>query len=234
MASPDAPVDPFDEPDTSGLPTEREWEYEIDQAVYEAPIPLDKEIFTPTGLQIDIEDMEFSEWARLGDNVERMAKGHQWWGGDWHNLGEDKWGDEIWQVLDEFAANTIRNWGITCRAFPYEHRIPDVDWSHWRYAAELRTLPSRKKCIRLAVENDWTTEQTRQYVREQNGTEEKNKKEKGETTSITFTGGWNVAPADEQAADAIALQVMDHAEKLFAEAGVEPRGMHPFDKRFNE
>jgi len=227
-----------DEIDTSGLPPtadEREWEYEIDRAVYEKPIPLDQSIFTPVGLVLDMGDMEYSEWARIGANLDRIAKGHQWWGGDWCNMGEAKWDDEIWQVLDEFAASTLKNWGLTCGAFPIEDRIEGVDFTHFKYAADLRTPAMRRKCIRLVVEDSWTTAETLAYVKEKNGgNDEKEKAAKGETTSITFSLGWNLAPADEEAGDRIATQVMEFVEQVFLNEGVEARALNAPNKTYNE
>lgn len=230
------------EVDETGLPPIPAYDdYVTGDGVYTEPIPLDADIFTPVGLAVDFKRIEYAEWARLGSNLDRINRSHRWWIGDWHNGGEDKWGEEIWQILDEFAANTVRNWGIVCAAFPIEDRIGDgrVDFTHFRIAADLKTLPSRRACMRQVVEGDWNTRETQAYVDEKLGRNQpdddpEEAKSKGETNSITWTMGFNLAPADEADGDKVAAEAIDHIEKLLASVGVAPRGINAPNKTFNE
>lgn len=239
----------FDETDEEatveeeGPPVDEEWLFEVKEAIYAEPIPLDEKVFTPIGLVLGddatVGDMGYLEWARIGGNIKRIVAGHQWWAGDWYNMGEDEWGDEIYQVLNEINGKTISNWALACRAWPMDERVEGVDFTHFKYLADLKSLPSRRKGLRLVQENKWTTAETLAYVKQMNGNKKEDKnndddKERGATSSYTFTGGFRLAPADVEYGDQIAAAAIEAIESECRRLNVDPLGVNAFNRSANE
>lgn len=207
--------------------------------VYEKPIPLDNEIFQPMQLAIDVSEMTFDEYAEIGYPLDVIAEGHQWWGGDWYNMGAEKFGrEELYQILDEMKSKTFENYGYTCGRIPPELRDPALVFTHYKYIADLRSIPSRKKAIRLAIEGDWTTEETRLYVQQQNGVtkedDEGGDEDDGEVTSVSFTYGFNVNPGDEKAGQQAAKIATEAGERALADLGVVPNAIHQPNVTYNK
>ena len=64
--------------------------------------PLTGEIIASPGLSLDLpEGMQFSEWQDCGVKLCAMAKGINWWIGDWWAYGSHRYGERatLWGVL---------------------------------------------------------------------------------------------------------------------------------------
>ena len=198
---------------------------DFSEAKYAEPIPLDEKIFQPLGLVIEIDKLDFDEWARIGLNLDRMNHAHQWWIGDWMNGGDDVWGESTAQVLDAFGASTIPNYARVARTIPLGSRRADLTWTHHKEACGLETggLRAIKKALRLAADNDWSTRELADYVKACNKPDDdegNGDKEAGEANSVTFTIGFRVAPADRDVAQSVAEAVHGELLAALAESGI--------------
>lgn len=204
--------------------------------VYTEPIPLDEDVFRPTSLNLDVSEMSFREFARLGIHIQRIEHGIQFWGGDWYNLGEGRWGEEIHQLLDGYSLKTVGNWAWVCEKIPADMRMDDLSWTHHKYAADLPTRPMMKKALREASEKGWTTEEMRAYVQSKKKKDDSpdRVKERGATTSVTFELHWNLAVEDEAAGDEIAEALETHLRGLFEQFSIQPRSVSSVSKTHNE
>lgn len=145
---------------------EPEVEYEIidaDAVDYQ----MSPDVYRPTELHVDPAKLEWAEWQAHGHRLRRVESGHQWWWGDWLRLGEDRFGEAVYGVIDIFAAEkTLQQWVRIAVLFSPTDRRPELTFSHHKEAAGLPTLPARRKALKLAVENAWSTRELADYVRQ--------------------------------------------------------------------
>lgn len=136
------------------------------ETVYQEPLAL-PDLYQDKTLNIDPKT-GFEEWERLGVNVQRFARSHQWWVGDWLNFGDDKFGEEAWQAVDGlgFEPKTLSNWMRVALYVPADIRYaPDeLSWSHHRIVAELPHKRDRQRSLAKAFKNGWTTRELQEYV----------------------------------------------------------------------
>lgn len=71
---------------------------------------------------------------QLFDDIER---GIPWWRGDWFNLGEDVFPEQMSQALDDVNVNTLKVYAWVARQIPPSRRIFNLSWTHYREVAEL-------------------------------------------------------------------------------------------------
>lgn len=201
---------------------------------YEEPTPLDETIFAPRSLNLDMDGLSMDEWTRLGSNLKQLNECGPFWYGDWMNLGEDQWGAEVYQAFDALTVkdSTLATYARVMSKIKPDDRREELGWTHHKHIADLDLVKDRRKALKLAVEEGWTTDETLKYVQEQNR-EEPEDKEKGETTSISYDFGYNVAPGDEQLGDLIQGEIGELMEKLFAEHGLDVNGIRTGTKTNN-
>lgn len=132
---------------------------------------IDTDIFRPTELHVDPESLDYTTWARIGDNLQRL-RGWQWWVGDWWNLG-DVFGEEKYQAIEDagIAYRTATQCGWCAGKVPPKLRIHDLEWSYHRASASLPTLKLIGKAIkhanRMVDEPDgWSYRKQERYVKE--------------------------------------------------------------------
>lgn len=200
---------------------------------YEDPIPLDETIFTPLGLQIDIEGMAFSEWQRLGDNLRALSESYQWWIGDWFKLGEGEYGQDAYGVfsLDRFDDTTIQKFHRVAMVYPYEERRPELSWSHHKEAAPL-PKDLRDKALQWAIDNEKfghpaSVADMADHIKKLKALETTASNGSASTTTtrktqITYTVSFTVYAEHESAADGVweelieTQEALTHAEELDA------------------
>lgn len=225
---------------------------EVDRAVYEAPIPLDEEIFQPTDLVLDVEAIEIEEWGRFAFNLQRMENGHQFWAGELYAKGHKKWGESVHQFLDERAGRTWESYAYVIGRIPPEIRDRQLEWTHHKHAADLSKggVRARAKALKMAFEGakheavpdavpgkPWTTREMLAYVKFMNADNGKSNtrrdKEAGDVTSITYSMDWRVAPADESTADKLAQRMNEAFDAIVEDLGIEILHVGPADKTTN-
>ena len=123
------------------------------------------EIFDETQLALPA-GMEFEQWERLGENLQRLATSHQWWVGDWLNYGEEWFGEEHAQAIGMAGVEhkTLRNWQWVARRVPAELRNPELSWSHHRIVADLDNPADIRDVLKRADHEGWTTRELAQAV----------------------------------------------------------------------
>lgn len=197
---------------------------------YEAPIPLDPEVFTPTGLNVDMATMDMDQWAVIGAHMDPLARGIQIWAGDWYAKGDAKWGEDIHQVLNAYQSGTWYNWGRVMGIITEDMRDDGLLFSHYRYAAELKNAsgtPDRrgiKAALQHALDNNLNTREFQEYIRSLKGSDigldDGDKPGAGEITSVSISFAFRVAPADETGAKLVADQTQEYLEMLLAQGQI--------------
>lgn len=200
--------------------------------VYAEPIPLDADIFQDDRLDIDVSEMSFEEWARLGENLQRMDRCHKWWLGDWWHLGEDKFGNEAWGAFntDLYDETTISNYQWVSAAIPPKHRRPELSWSHHREVAGLPTITLKKKALKWAVDHPdesgrpASTRALAQYVKTLHPKEETSAPSTERKLDHTYRISFRLKEPEFEQGDAMLAALEREARRLEAEYGIELLG----------
>lgn len=117
----------------------------------------------------------FPEWQEFGDTLRRIAKGHQWWWGDWLLFGEGAYGERFSQALEAtgWEAKTIMQYARVCRDVPAAERSEDVPFSHYANGLSALGAPERAEWVALITTEDLTQQQFVRSLRASRGTPEK-------------------------------------------------------------
>lgn len=103
--------------------------------------------------------VNFEEWAQAFEILDKTTKGHQWQIGDMLNEGEQRFGDDCYQVIepdeedqrdDDGKGETYRSYQWVSRQIPVVHRCTAVPWSLHRDVAAL-DAPERDRWLALAA-----------------------------------------------------------------------------------
>jgi hypothetical protein len=95
--------------------------------------------FQPTALVLP-ERLPFDAWERLGHDVLRpMARGVQWWIGDWLNYGERRYGEKYAQAIDAtgYDYSTLNGMRWVAERIAIVRRRTSLSWAHHREVAAL-------------------------------------------------------------------------------------------------
>lgn len=203
------------------------WDEQLPGQVAENPVPL-PDMFHDIGLDWNGLKPSFDEWARLGPNLLRMEKAHQFWVGDWFHKGEEMWGEDAYQAFDpeRFDAKTIANYAWVASQVPIKERHAGLSWTHHRIAAELPTMTLRRKALKRAVQQELTTRQLQQYVDELKPAEEEGGRRRAKSTH-TWSLSFTLNADDEATGDTIHANLQEFLSKGLADAGVEPTKVTP-------
>lgn len=107
---------------------------------------------TDTGTKFP-EDLSQTNWAAVGERLDRSDLGLQWTWIDWYTFGERKWPHEFWQFLpqpeeaDEHKRTTFYNWSVVGRKFPPEKRVAGVSFSHHAAVASIDDEAVRQQML---------------------------------------------------------------------------------------
>lgn len=105
---------------------------------------------TDVSLQIDKPDLKFEEWAEVMSQLFKRDRRRQWEIGDGLVVGEGKFGEECYQVVDELdeaekdeeGSETYRQYMQVSSRIPAGSRLPQLSWGHHQAVAYL--APERR------------------------------------------------------------------------------------------
>lgn len=209
-------------------------------AVWEKTEPLPPELFERHRLNlegIDLHDFELAN--RIGAAVQRQAAGAKFWFVDWAIAVEAIWGAKFWQFIssDLFPdEKTITNWMGVGRKIPAEYRRdgdrPNLEWSHYRYAAGLPSLEDRIRVLDRAQADKLTANQVQDVVRAmKRGDSLDEAAEEASERELATTGTWSLSFTLDRAHVDWGNQIQEKLQRklveLCAEAGIEPTKITP-------
>lgn len=85
-----------------------------------------------------LEPLTWDEWAAQATAFQAADRALPFFLGDLVNYGEDRWGDEIWQVIDRYVGQrTAKNYAWVCRRFPRGQRRSDLTMGHHAEVASI-------------------------------------------------------------------------------------------------
>lgn len=113
----------------------------------------DKVRYYPTRLAF-LEPLSFDEWAALGDSLNFINAGVQWWLGDWLRYGEGKFGERASQATTAhgYEYQTLANFAYVAGKFPVSRRRENLTWSH--HAAVAALEPDEQDAVLDEAEKD--------------------------------------------------------------------------------
>jgi hypothetical protein len=119
---------------------------------------------------------DLKTWLEIGKQLEELHETQSrrlsavyWWVGDWLVFGEEHFGEEHSQALDEITANyrdeTLRNMAWVASRIPRVSRLTDLSWSKHQAAAAL-SAPDQEEVLNAAVEEGWSVNRIRDEVKQ--------------------------------------------------------------------
>lgn len=119
-----------------------------------SPAPELPAAFRPTALVLR-ERLSFEEWVNVGRDVLRpMARGVQWWIGDWLCYGEHRYGEKYAQACDVtgYSYQTLANMQFVAAAVEPSRRRENLPWAHHSEVAALPPNEQRRWLARAERE----------------------------------------------------------------------------------
>jgi len=101
--------------------------------------------FTPVSLEIK-PGMKFDRWLELGDLLRLMAKGIQFYVGDWIRYGEHEYGEMYSQAIEATGKEeaTLQNWVFVAQNI-HSSRRRELDQVDFSTHAEVASLPAKEQ-----------------------------------------------------------------------------------------
>jgi len=126
-----------------------------------SPIKLSETGLTVTG------PLSFEEWHDFGQSLQRVEAAIQWWIGDWLNYGENTFGEDYAQAVDEFgyADESRRVFGWVAGRIDADTRVTALSFQHHKIVAA-REPDEQVYWLSLAVKHEWSTRDLREAMRE--------------------------------------------------------------------
>jgi hypothetical protein len=110
------------------------------------------------------DNLAFDTWLRIGDNLQAINKGYQWWWADWLNFGETHYPDRYSQALDAShyeERESLHNIAYVGRKFEDASRRHEaLTFTHHAEVASL-SAPVREELLVRAEQENLTTRQLR-------------------------------------------------------------------------
>jgi hypothetical protein len=106
---------------------------------------------TITGIQFN-EELTFEEWDALGQKLAPVAKSIGFIVGDWINYGEKRYGKMYEEALQRtgLAYQTLMDFGYVARKVEISLRNENLDFTHHRVVAKLKTPDEKKHWLKMA------------------------------------------------------------------------------------
>ncbi len=86
------------------------------------------------------------ELTRLGEvlhrvdvHIERANDTLKWWLGDWLNYGNGQYGEEASQALEQYEAESLRNFAWVADKVKLVTRVTTLSWHHHQVVAALES-----------------------------------------------------------------------------------------------
>jgi hypothetical protein len=123
---------------------------------------------TVTGLQVTGQP-SWEQWVEYGRDLVADYNRLKWQISDWLAYGDDAFGDDIYQIVDEiWQPQTIANYTSTARRIPPSERRPDVVFSIHSEVASLDAV-NRKHALDMVASKQWNRDDVREYKRNLKG-----------------------------------------------------------------
>lgn len=107
--------------------------------------------------------MSFEEWSAVGVTLQRAEHSALFWIGDWSLYGEQHFGEDYAQGIEDYASETVRVAHWVAEHIEPARRRKELSWSHHRAVASLE--PAAQDAVMAeAVTERWTVAQTRDRV----------------------------------------------------------------------
>lgn len=86
-----------------------------------------------------LKDLEFDDWYKLMQTLQRLETAFQFGIGDALNYGQTQYGEKYSQAMDAtgFAYQSLANWAWVSKSVPHHNRVSGLSWSHHRVVAKL-------------------------------------------------------------------------------------------------
>lgn len=95
-----------------------------------------------------------------------MQRNLYWYIGDLFILGENVYGDDIFQAIDmSFSPELIQRCVAMSKAFPQEKRNPHLSWSHHSAVLPVKNMELRVLLLKKAQEEQWNSQDFAKYLR---------------------------------------------------------------------
>jgi hypothetical protein len=109
---------------------------------------------TPTGIQFH-EELSFDEWDDLGQKLAPVGKSIGFIIGDWINYGENRYGEKYETALARtgLAYQTLMDFAYVARKVEISLRNENLDFTHHRVVAKLKTPDEKKHWLKMAVKH---------------------------------------------------------------------------------
>lgn len=122
---------------------------------------------TPVSLEMP-DDFDMNLWKKAGTTIKMLAKGAQWWVGDWLNFGEARFGEKYSQYIDELglAQGTIANYQSISGRMPPDRRKEELSFGHHESVLAVEDPKLQDELLEMAIKENWTREQLRNYIRD--------------------------------------------------------------------
>lgn len=134
-----------------------------------APVAVAAFTVTLTGLQVT-GTPTYEQWEQKGNEIWSDKQAAQWRTGDWLVWGEQAFGEDAAQAIDEnrYTFHSLQNIVTVCKAFPQDERRPNVSFSNHSECASLQG-EDRKLAMDNLESGIWNRTQVREYKRELKG-----------------------------------------------------------------
>lgn len=86
-----------------------------------------------------LKDLDFDDWYKLMQTLQRLETAFQFGIGDALNYGQMQYGEKYSQAMDAtgYAYQSLANWAWVSKSIPHDNRISGLSWSHHRVVAKL-------------------------------------------------------------------------------------------------
>jgi len=117
--------------------------------------------------------MSFNRWTdisrKIGESSAQLNTMFKWWLGDFINFGEQKFGDQIFQVTDGLGLeySTINKILWVTKSIPREYRRPELSFSHHEIVAAIKDKRLVDMLLRKGAEGKMSLIEFRSFVRVQ-------------------------------------------------------------------
>lgn len=112
-------------------------------------------------------DMTRDEWVTTMHALIDMYRSRNWVVGDGLVYGEDNFGEDFSQVLDNWGWTNQRIWNAVwvSRAIPHSLRKESLSWTHHSYvASDDYSLNEKRHWLDLADENGWSSRELKERL----------------------------------------------------------------------
>lgn len=109
-------------------------------------------VLYPTSLMI-VGDPSFDTWSRMGLVFQSMSGSAQWWWGEWLLAGEDRFGENFAQVVDDglYSEQGLKDIVWVCQRVLPHVREKSLSFEHHRKVAPLDDPDKQAYYLKLAI-----------------------------------------------------------------------------------